>query len=494
MLSPILKESWNYTTAAHLLNRAGFGGSPADVDRLVELGPRAALNSLLDFDQIPDPTPNPDWAKPDPERAERLLKARQADADTRRQIQQEEQRTQRQHLIDLKFWWLQRMALGPRPLQEKMTLFWHGHFATSMEKVRDAYLMWRQNDLFRRHALGNWRTFLTAVAQDPAMLVWLDQAQSRREHPNENFARELMELFTLGEGHYTEKDVTEAARALTGWSFDRSTQEFVDRPRQHDGGIKTFLGRTGHLQGADIIAQIVAQPQADRFIVAKLWNFFAGQEPSGELTTALAGVFRESGHEFKPLLETLLGCAGFYAPAIIRGQIKSPVQWLVSSVRMLERPLPGPFICLGLTRNLGQDLFAPPNVKGWDGGLSWITTNNLLARYKEAAVLVQGDPALLRNLNLGGPAAAPGQPPGPTNRPDAPRLFAVEPEKILTPEERADKTKLVAALEKRLLQSPLRGQQQATLHEYLDGQRKLDKNVILNTIRLIMSTPEYQLT
>ena len=213
MLSPILKESWNYTTAAHLLNRAGFGGSPADVDRLVELGPRAALNSLLDFDQIPDPTPNPDWAKPDPERAERLLKARQADADTRRQIQQEEQRTQRQHLIDLKFWWLQRMALGPRPLQEKMTLFWHGHFATSMEKVRDAYLMWRQNDLFRRHALGNWRTFLTAVAQDPAMLVWLDQAQSRREHPNENFARELMELFTLGEGHYTEKDVTEAARA-----------------------------------------------------------------------------------------------------------------------------------------------------------------------------------------------------------------------------------------------------------------------------------------
>ena len=212
------------------------------------------------------------------------------------------------------------------------------------------------------------------------------------------------------------------------------------------------------------------------------------------MTTALAGVFRESGHEFKPLLETLLGCAGFYAPAIIRGQIKSPVQWLVSSVRMLERPLPGPFICLGLTRNLGQDLFAPPNVKGWDGGLSWITTNNLLARYKEAAVLVQGDPALLRNLNLGGPAAAPGQPPGPTNRPDAPRLFAVEPEKILTPEERADKTKLVAALEKRLLQSPLRGQQQATLHEYLDGQRKLDKNVILNTIRLIMSTPEYQLT
>ena len=126
-------------------------------------------------------------------------------------LQQELQRTQRQRMLDLKQWWLERMATGPRPFQEKMTLFWHGHFATSMDKVRDAYYMWRQNELFRRLGTGNWLELLTATAKDPAMLVWLDQAQSRKEHPNENFAREVMELFTLGEGHYTEKDVTEAA-------------------------------------------------------------------------------------------------------------------------------------------------------------------------------------------------------------------------------------------------------------------------------------------
>ena len=144
------------------------------------------------------------------------------------------------------------MAKGPRPLQEKMTLFWHGHFATSMEKVRDAYLMWQQNDLFRKQATGNWLQLLIASGKDPAMLVWLDQAQSRKEHPNENFAREVMELFTLGEGHYTEKDITEAARALTGWTYDRLNQEFIERPRARmTTAKKTILGRTGNFKGED---------------------------------------------------------------------------------------------------------------------------------------------------------------------------------------------------------------------------------------------------
>jgi uncharacterized protein (DUF1800 family) len=293
--------------------------------------------------------------------------------------------------MELRGWWLRRMAKGPRPFQEKMVLFWHGHFATSFEKVRDPYLMWRQNELFRRLATDNWLRLLIEVAKDPAMLLWLDQAQSRKQHPNENFAREVMELFTLGEGHYTEKDVTEAARALTGWSYDGFTQKFMERPSLHDDGTKTVLGRTGELDGEGVLEQIVAQPQAARFITAKLWKFFAGQPPSEELTTALTSLFRRSGNYFKPVLRAMFNSEEFYDATLMRTQVKSPVQWLVGTVRMLEGELPPPITCWAMTRNLGQDLFAPPNVKGWDGGLGWITTNTLLARYNEAATLIQGD-------------------------------------------------------------------------------------------------------
>jgi uncharacterized protein (DUF1800 family) len=493
MLKPISKERWNFTTAAHLLNRAGFGGTPAEIDHLVSLGPDKAVSYLIDYEKIADHPTNPEWAKPDPTRLDRFMEARRADPQKRQELLREEQKTQRQRIVELKYWWLNRMAKGPRPLQEKMTLFWHGHFATSAEKVRDAYLMWKQNDLFRQQATGNWSRMLVAVAKDPAMLIWLDQAQSRKEHPNENFAREVMELFALGEGHYTEKDITEAARALTGWTYDRVNQQFEERLRWHDDGVKTVLGRTGDLKGEDVLEQIVAQPQAARFITAKLWNFFAGESPSNELTSALADVFRKSGKNFKPLLATMFHSDEFYSDSIIRNQVKSPVQWLVGTVRMLERELPPPFVCFGLTRNLGQDLFQPPNVKGWDGGLSWITTNNLLARYNEAAVLVQGDLSMAKgvNLNLGNGGSA-GK--AMMERLQYIKLRPVEVSRILSEEERKDKEKLVAALEKRLLQAKLRDKQQQTLREYLDSHATLDDTVILNTIRLMMSTPEYQLT
>ncbi len=494
MLKVLPGKRWDYAYAAHLLNRAGFGGTPEEIEHLVKLGPDHAVAYLVDFEKIPDTTTNPDWAKPDPARMERLRQARDADPEVRRQMQQEEQKTQRQQTVELKYWWLERMARGPRPLQEKMTLFWHGHFATSIEKVREAYLMWRQNDLFRQQGTGNWHDLLVAVAKDPAMLVWLDQAQSRKEHPNENFAREVMELFTLGEGHYTEKDVTEAARALTGWTYNRLDQEFDERPRLHDYGTKTFLGQTGNFTGEDVLQIIVDQPQAGRFITAKLWNYFAGEPPGEEVVAELAEVFQSSGNNFKPVLKAMFRSEAFYSDSIVRNQVKSPVQWLVGSVRVLERDLPGPFICFGLTKNLGQDLFAPPNVKGWDGGLSWITTNNLLARYNEAAILVQGDMNMLRTTLAG---VNPGLLNATNNlaarRPNF-RLEQVDVERILTADERTDKKKLVAALEKRLLQSKLSAKQEQTLRDYLDSQTTLDDVAILNSIRLMMSTPEYQLT
>jgi uncharacterized protein (DUF1800 family) len=491
MLRPIRADQWNFTTAAHLLGRAGFGGTPLEIERLGALGLAGAVSFLVDFEKTPDPATDPSWAKPDPERAKRLAALRQAPEEERREMQKQEQQSQRERMMELRGWWLQRMAKGPRPLQEKLTLFWHGHFATSVEKVRDAYYMWRQNELFRRMAAGNWTQLLVEVAKDPAMLIWLDQAQSRKEHPNENFAREVMELFALGEGHYTEKDIAEAARALTGWSLDRDAQKFFYRPGAHDSGIKTFLGRIGALEGEDVIEQIVAQPQAAVFITAKLWNFFAGEPPSPALNAALAAEFRAAGNNFKPLLRTMFLSEEFYDASIIRHQIKSPVQWLVGSIRMLECELPPPLASNSLLRSLGQDLFAPPNVKGWDGGVAWITTNTLLMRYNEAATLAQGDSSALADAV---DTSRPNQARFVQNRLRNMRIGGVNAEKILTVHERTDREALLAALEKRLLQSKLQGAQEQTLRAYLDSKEDLNDEDIRGAIRLIMSTPEFQLT
>jgi uncharacterized protein (DUF1800 family) len=494
MLKPLSSDRWNFATAAHLLNRAGFGGPPAEIQKLADLGPDQAVALLLDYEKIPDATANPEWARPDPERLRKLRDVNQHGTPMeKKQMQQEEARLQREHMLELRGWWLNRMAKGPRPFQEKMVLFWHGHFATSVEKVRSAYFMWRQNELFRRLATDNWQRLLLEAGKDPAMLIWLDQAQSNKQHPNENFAREVMELFSLGEGHYTEKDITEGARALTGWSLNRLDEKFIYRTFIHDNGDKTFLGRTGNLDGDDVIAQIVAQPQAARFITAKLWNYFAGQYPSDDLNTALATIFRANGNNFKPFLKVMFRSQEFYSASVIRNQVKSPVQWLVGSVRVLECDLPPTLVSWGMTRQLGQDLFAPPNVKGWDGGITWITTNTLLTRYNDAQALVEGT---LPPLAAGDFARKQGGGGGEKAMKvlQRVRMGGVAVEKILTPEERAEKAAIVAALEKRLFQSPLKGEQEKALREFLDSKTKLNDADILTTIRLMMSTPEYQVT
>src|SRR5258708_3947300 len=260
MLSPLPASKWNFTTAAHLLNRAGCGGSPAEIEALEKMGLENAVDHLVDYEKLPDATSDPAWAKPDPDRIKKLQEGRELKRKMKgaseteraaleqkgREMFREYQRDQRMHMVELRRWWLQRMAAGPRPLQEKLTLFWHGHFATSIQKVKDPYLMWLQNETFRKLASGSWKEMLMAVTKDPAMLVWLDQTQSRKEHPNENYAREVMELFTLGEGHYTEKDITEAARAFTGLTYNRLQQVSTYRPFIHDAGTKTVLGKTGY--------------------------------------------------------------------------------------------------------------------------------------------------------------------------------------------------------------------------------------------------------
>ena len=495
MLKPLSSDQWNFAAAAHLLNRAGFGGSPADIQKLCDLGPDKAVSYLLDYEYIHDPTTDPNWAQPNPEE---ILQFRNAirDATTpeqKKQLQQEQQQLIQRRMQELRGWWLQRMARGPRPFQEKMVLFWHGHFATSVEKVRNPYYMWRQNELFRRLATGNWQQLLTDAGQDPAMLVWLDQAQSRKDHPNENFAREVMELFALGEGHYTEHDIGEAARALTGWSLEPQEQKYIYRPFIHDNGDKTIFGQTGNFDGDDFIAMIIAQPQSAKFITAKIWNYFAGSEPSPELSKALAANFRANGNNFKPFLRVMFRSEEFYAPDIVRNQVKSPVQWLVNSVRVLECDLPPTLVSWGMLRQLGQDIFAPPNVKGWDGGITWITTNSLLTRYNDAQALVEGQLPAFTAADFARKAGGAGG--GKAMKAlQRVRMGGVDVEKILTPEQRADKPTIVAALENRLFQTTLNSDQEQTLREFLDSKTKMSDADIVTTIRLMMSTPEYQVT
>ena len=498
MLKPLSASKWNYQMAAHLLNRAGFGGPPLGIQQLADMPMAGAVSFLVDYEKIPDNTPAPEWAHPDPDGLTALYQLyKNGTPEEKRQAQQARQKLQYARMLELRGWWLNRMAKGPRPFQEKMTLFWHGHFATSVDKVNDAYYMWRQNELFRRLATDNWTRLLLEMGKDPAMLIWLDQADSRKEHANENFAREVMELFALGIGNYTEKDVTEGARALTGWSLDRRDQRFVYRPEYHDNGIKTYLGMTGNLNGDDVIAQIVAQPASAKFITGKIWEFFAGQMPSPQLNEALAAELRYNGNNFKPVMHIMFSSEEFYSPDIVRNEVKSPTQWLVGSVRMLQSDLPPPLACLAMLRSLGQDLFNPPNVKGWDGGLSWITTNTLLARYNEANTLVTGTLQPLANADIS--AKGNGKKNAGTEKrmqrlADHVHIGGVNLDKILTPEERADKDMIVASIEHRLLQTDLSNDQENALRDFLDSRTQLNDQDILTVIRLVMATPSYQVT
>ena len=503
MLKALSAARWNFQTAAHLLNRAGFGGTPEEIAKVQKLGLDGGVEWLVDYEKTPDAAKAPEWAEPDPDRLKAFQEARefrqklnsatpeerQALEAKRREMRRVQQRNQGQQMVQLRGWWLARMAKGPRPLQEKLTLFWHGHFATSVQKIKDAYFMYLQNETFRRHASGNWLAMLKDVTKDPAMLIWLDQAQSRKQQPNENYAREVMELFALGEGHYTEKDITEAARAFTGLTLNRLEQTSDYRPAGHDDGEKTVLGKTGRLDWEDVLEQIVAQPQAPKFICAKLWTFFAAENPSEEMVNALAAIFRKHDNQFKPVLRVMFRSEAFYAEPVVRTQVKSPVQWLVSSARLLERELPPAPVATNMLANLGQNLFAPPNVKGWDGGVTWITTNNLLERYNLAEALVYGKNQIRINADNKALKTVANR----LNRRNA-QPTLVDADKLVGNEDRKSRSALIASLERRFLQAELKPKQKQALNDYLNSQGELDSHDILEAIRLVMSTPEFQLT
>ena len=372
-IAPSGEQVLGVADARHLLNRAGFGASDAEIRTLAPLKRAEAVDRLLATATM-QPTIAPPAFVRDPFLP--YYKIRELDAEAR----MAELRTRQQQGFALRAWWLHEMTVTPAPLAERMTLFWHGHFATSQLKVRSVPLMYRQHELLRREALGSFRRMLHEIARDPAMLIYLDNAGSRKEAPNENFAREVMELFTLGEGNYTERDVREAARAFTGWSLDRDRGEYLYRRAWHDYGEKTVLGRTGRLDGASVLDLLLAHPRTAEHITAKLWREFVSPTPDAAEVRRLAAVYREAGYEVKPLLRALFLSEAFWAEGNRASLIKSPVDVVVGTLRTFGiQPMdyrPAAFTVAAL----GQSLFTPPNVKGWPGGEAWIDASTLLGR------------------------------------------------------------------------------------------------------------------
>lgn len=399
MLTPLPESKWNEATAAHLLNRAGFGATPIEIERARQKGLTATVHDLVEVKADAANVPAPAWAHPRNIRAQRMeIKAAKASGENFRSKIREVRMMEGDEMIDLRRWWLDRMLNGPAPLLEKMTLFWHGHFATSIQKVRDAYWMWLQNDTLRRNALGNFAALVKKISRDPAMMIYLDLQQSRREHPNENWARELMELFTVGIGNYNEQDIRESARAFTGYRIDFTTQQFRFAPFQQDHGPKKFMGRTGNLNGDDIIETLISKPACAQFIGRKLWRFFAEDGPPAAIVDSVAATIRQHNFEMRPVLREILGSSEFYSERAMGSQIKSPVQYIIQTSKMLNAPAPPPLAAQNAMRQMGQILFAPPNVKGWDGGKQWISTSTLLFRYNFANYLINGDAILPANV------------------------------------------------------------------------------------------------
>lgn len=361
-----------FDEARHLLNRTSFAANLEDIESFAKLTRAQAVDQLLAWTAGKIVTPPPAWI----DEFESPRKLRDASEEERKAFQ----RRQFEKGTELRAWWLTEMLTTPSPLSEKMVLFWHNHFVSSLQKVRSPVLMYRQNQLLRKHAFGYFGDLLHAVSKDPAMVVYLDSASNRKGKPNENFAREVMELFTLGEGHYSEQDVKEAARAFTGWSVEPETGEFLFRAPAHDEGVKTVLGRSGNFDGDAVLDILLAQPQTAEFIVGKLWREFVSPQPDAVEVRRIARMFRDNRYNIRVALRALLTSDAFYAPQNRAALIKSPVDLIVGTLRQFrfETGEVAPFLLAA--RQLGQDVFAPPNVKGWPGGDAWINSATLLSR------------------------------------------------------------------------------------------------------------------
>jgi len=377
--------------ARHLLSRTGYGASPAEIAKLGPLNRNQAVEAILAGTRTRPTLPPPEWtADPKPpywgqekwtrDEREAFRMARVAE------------------IRQLKAWWFAEMIATPSPLTERMTMFWHNHFTSSFEGTGNwSHMMYDQHVLFREQGFASFAELVRQILHDPAMLRYLDNQNNRKGRPNENLARELLELFTLGEGHYGERDIKETARALTGWTVDaKNNYVFTVNRSQHDDGDKTIFGQTGRFDGNDVARIVLSQPRTAEFVVEKLWREFISEQPDREQVVRLAGSFRSSGYEIKPLLRALLTSDAFWAAQNRAQMIKSPVDLVVGTIRTFGLPVADVSVLPAISKRLGQDVFDPPNVKGWIGGNAWINSGSLLIRYQTVDRLMS-----LREIDAG---------------------------------------------------------------------------------------------
>lgn len=484
---------------AHLLRRVCFGAPPAQVEEYAALGLGGAIERVLDYEAVPEGFDTPVWDfEVETNQGKIALRAPAVAA-----------------------WWAWRMLRSERPLEQKLTLFWHDHFGCSAEVVKPGPLIYLHLETLRQNAGGSFEELLLAVARDPAMLTFLNTRENVKAHPNENFARELLELFTLGLGHYSELDIQEAARAFTGWDFkrpadseylfyDHPAPEFVFREARHDDDSKTVLGESGNFDGADVIRLAAHHPQTARHISAKLWEWFAGCPPEEGLTSRLAAAFTQSGLGIKALCRAIFSAEDFYSEGVVRAQYKNPADFVIGSLRAMgvpalvedlvekqsgapaqdgaerysvARPIAGVARLLAFSMgNMGLRLCFPPNVAGWDWGDAWINSATMLERIKLADLFdPEGYKVARPNAQGGGPQKG---------RTFPARLLLAGAEchnplqvaeqcaRVLDAGLGADKLDVIAeAVAKKLGPELGKGQLQAAVYE---------------TLRLIFASPEYQ--
>ena len=403
-LRPIEAGRFGYAEAQHLLNRAAFGGTPAQIFAMQQMGPARAVEFLVNYENInaeslARPEVDENIIRPLNQQERMAQRNARANRDQRaldqlqaiRQIRLNEDRGQ---MEDLRRWWLGQIIATPRPLEEQLTLLWHSHFATNHRTVRDSYLMLKQNDFFREHGSGSFEDLAHGIIRDPAMLVFLNNDRNNKEQPNENLARELMELFTLGEGNYREQDIKEGARALTGYSY--RDNGFIYNKNRHDDGRKTIFGQTGTWDGDDFVNLLLKHPACPQFIAMKLYRHFVS-DLSGGVTPQVKAVIEQLAKELirekysiAAVVQTLLLSQHFYDQQVMGNKIKSPVQLVASTVRVLGAPVRDLGLLSDACGHMGQQLFDPPSVAGWDGGRSWINTSTLFVRQNLAAYVLSG--------------------------------------------------------------------------------------------------------
>ncbi|MEM8875865.1 MAG: DUF1800 domain-containing protein [Planctomycetota bacterium] len=385
MLEPLDAASFGREHAVHLLSRAGFGGTRGEIDAVVALGLDAAVDRLMDFPDAPpsevDDGPDLSVLEGIPKtRTEQRQMVRQLETEAERDALQAKIRQANREVVQRSIdWWWDRMARGVAPLQDKLSLLWHGHFTTSARDIRqEARLVWPQHETLRTHLAGNFGDFCKAIARDPAMILYLNNQQNRVGAPNENFARELMELFMLGIGNYSENDIKQAARAFTGWHTDG--ESFTLRQLQHDDGTKTVFGYSGNFDGDDIVDLILRHPACSKYVCRELLAYFVTSEPDEAVVESLAAVLVEHGYDLRPVYDVMFRSAYFFDPAHIGNRIKSPVELLVGLVHQTGFEAPPARQLIRHFQKMGQVLFNPPTVKGWPSGREWINTATLFAR------------------------------------------------------------------------------------------------------------------